>query len=77
MGWREHEKWDQTNYDLKVKANSFYVLPGFTRPLLTRTPLRRPAPVLKRPATEDEERIKFTDSKGNVRVGIVSIENQL
>lgn len=23
MGWREHEKWDQTNYDLKVKANSF------------------------------------------------------
>jgi len=52
----------------KVRESS-----GFTRPLLTRTPLRRPAPVLKRPTTtEDEERIKFTDSKGNVRVGIVT-----
>ena len=72
MRWHEHEKLDQTNYALKVKANSVFILPGFTRPLLTRTPLRRPAPVLKRPTTEDEERIKFTDSKENVRVGIVS-----
>ena len=51
-------------------VRTFLVCPGQWN-YIFRTPLRRPRPILSKP-TPDEQEVKFTDSKGNIRVGIIT-----
>jgi hypothetical protein len=41
-------------------------------PIITRTPLRRPRPVLSKLNSEEDKKVKFTDHRGNVKEGIIT-----